>query len=101
MTGTSSGHTPAQFMATQDLVGAIVDHAIFQLGARGTVSSWSEGCRRLTGHDPSDVLGCSHAVFFTRAEREQGMPEVLLAEALQRGRVVNEGWRMRADGTCF
>ena len=40
-------------------------------------------------------------MFYTREDREKGRPARLLAQAANEGRVEDEGWRVRKDGTRF
>ena len=83
------------------LVSAISDYAIFMLDLRGRVSSWNAGAEALKGYAAAEVIGRSFATFYTAEDREAGVPEQMLALALQHGHCEQEGWRLRKDGTRF
>ncbi len=48
-----------------------------------------------------EIIGRHFSVFYTDEDRESGRPSRLLAEATEHGRVEDEGWRVRSDGTRF
>ena len=83
------------------LVDAVTDYAIFLIDATGQVLTWNEGARRIKGYAPEEIIGRHFSVFYTDEDREAGRPLRLLTEATERGRVEDEGWRVRSDGTRF
>jgi PAS domain S-box-containing protein len=83
------------------LLNSIEDYAIFLLGADGTVLTWNAGARRYTGYEENEIVGRSFEVFYSEDDRKAGLPQRLLGEARDHGRVENEGWRFRKDGTRF
>ena len=83
------------------LVDSVKDYAIFMLSPEGIVLSWNQGAQRLKGYTPSEIIGQSFERFYTEADRAAGRPERLLSIARTEGRVEDEGWRVRKDGTHF
>ncbi len=83
------------------LVDAVTDYAIFLIDATGHVLTWNEGARRIKRYAPEEIIGRHFSVFYTDEDRESGRPSRLLAEATEHGRVEDEGWRVRSDGTRF
>lgn len=83
------------------LVDSIKDYAIFLLSTEGTVLTWNQGAQRLKGYAPRDIIGKNFVQFYTEDERAAGLPQQLLAAARADGRVEDEGWRVRKDGTHF
>ena len=83
------------------LLNSIEDYAIFMLGADGTVLTWNAGARRFKGYEEHEIVGKSFELFYPQADREAGKPQRLLREAREHGRVEDEGWRIRKDGTRF
>ena len=77
------------------------DYAIFLLDPDGTVASWNEGARAIKGYSSSEILGQSSARFYLREDVLAGRPAALLARAAKEGRVEDEGWRVRKDGSRF
>ena len=77
------------------------DFAIVTLDAHGVITTWNTGAERMTGFSESEALGRSGEIFFTPEDREAGAPDHEMARALSDGRVVNERWHMRQDGSRF
>lgn len=83
------------------MVDAIEDYAIFMLDKQGRVQSWNRGAERTTGYSASEMQGTDYSVLFTERERQAGFPRRRLQRALERGTLIQEGWRVRKDGTWF
>ena len=80
---------------------ALADSAFFALDHEGHVTRWNDEAERLTGYDPSEIVGKHVSEFFTHEDRERGSPEQLLEAAKNGGTVTEEGWRVRNDETQF
>jgi PAS domain S-box-containing protein len=83
------------------LVDRVVDYAIFLLTPDGHVASWNKGAERLKGYRAAEIIGHSFERFYPPEARAAGRPARLLAIARAEGRVEDEGWRVRKDGTRF
>ncbi|AGU47894.1 putative two component transcriptional regulator, sensor histidine kinase, PAS/PAC domain-containing [Variovorax paradoxus B4] len=83
------------------MVDAVTDYAIIVLDPGGIVISWNEGARRLNGYDAPEVLGRHFSLFYPSELLEQNRPEHELETARREGRLAEEGWRLRSDGTRF
>jgi PAS domain S-box-containing protein len=83
------------------LVDSVRDYAIFMLARDGTVLTWNQGAHALKGYRPDEIIGTSFSRFYTEGDRAAGRPQELLATAIRDGRVEDEGWRVRKDGTRF
>ena len=83
------------------LVEAVQEYAIFQLDPLGHVVSWNAGSERLKGYSTDEIIGKHFSVFYSPEDVVNGKPEQALAEATQRGQNVDEGWRIRKDGSRF
>jgi PAS domain S-box-containing protein len=84
-----------------DVVGQVADYAIFALDPQGIIESWNLGAERVKGYTASEALGRDFAMFYDEADQRDGLPERLLQEAAERGRVEHAGWRVRKDGSRF
>ena len=82
-------------------IDAVKDYAIFTLDAKGHVSSWNQGAERLNGYTASEILGRHFSRFFTPEDTRTGKPQLELERAETEGRVEDEGWRVRKDGSRF
>lgn len=83
------------------LVEAVEDYAIFLLAPDGYVLTWNPGAQRAKGYTAAEIIGQHFSVFYTPDERDAGRPAQLLRLAATRGKVEDEGWRVRNDGTRF
>src|SRR5262245_26239855 len=83
------------------LVERVRDYAIFMLDPSGRVASWNSGAALIKGYRAEEVIGRHIELFYTAVDREAGLPGKLLGIAARDGRVENEGWRVRKDGTEF
>ncbi|WP_312935391.1 PAS domain-containing protein, partial [Stutzerimonas nitrititolerans] len=83
------------------LVNAVVDYAIYMLSPEGHVISWNSGAERIKGYHRDDILGEHFSCFFTEEDRAAGKPDRALSVALRDGRFLDEGWRLRKDGSRF
>jgi PAS domain S-box-containing protein len=83
------------------LIEQVVDYAIFVLDPAGNIASWNAGAQRIKGYSPHEIIGKPYGVFFTDEDRLAGKPNEILSRAQAQGRVQDEGWRVRRDGTRF
>jgi PAS domain S-box-containing protein len=77
------------------------DYGIFMLDPHGLVASWNPGAERLKGYKATEILGRHFSVFYPPADAAAGKPARELDEALRQGRLEDEGWRLRKDGSRF
>ena len=83
------------------LVESVKDYAIFMLNREGRVQTWNAGAQIIKGYKASEIIGQNISAFYTPEDRENGHAERLLGEAESAGRVEDEGWRVRKDGSRF
>lgn len=83
------------------LVESVRDYAIFLLDGDGRVASWNEGARRFKGYEAHEIIGQHFSKFYPPEDIESGKVEEEIRIAMADGRVEDEGWRVRQDGTRF
>ena len=83
------------------LIDGARDYAIIMLEADGCVSSWNEGATRLKGWSEGEILGRHFSLFYPEASVAAGKPQRELELAASEGRLAEEGWRLRKDGSRF
>ena len=81
------------------IIETVKDYAIFMLNPDGYVESWNEGARRLKGYEPFEIIGKHFSIFYP--EDNKHWPEEELKIARRDGRIEDEGWRVRKDGSRF
>ncbi|KAF1915528.1 hypothetical protein BDU57DRAFT_276051 [Ampelomyces quisqualis] len=83
------------------LVETVKDYAIFMLDPNGNVATWNAGAQAFKGYKPSEIIGKHFSNFYSQEDRDARKPEKELRDALRDGRVEDEGWRYRSDGSRF
>ena len=83
------------------MVDGIRGHAIYMLDAEGRVISWNAGAERLKGYGKNEIVGRHFSLFYPPDDVADGKPGRELIVAASEGRVEDEGWRVRKDGSRF
>jgi PAS domain S-box-containing protein len=83
------------------LVESVVDYAIFALDSTGHILSWNRGAAQLKGYDAGEIIGLHFSVFYPPEDVAARKPDRELETAAREGRVEDEGWRVRKDGSKF
>ncbi|HSJ15061.1 MAG TPA: PAS domain-containing sensor histidine kinase [Longimicrobiales bacterium] len=83
------------------LVSAVRDYAIFALDAHGHIITWNQGAERFKGYRPEEIIGRHFSTFYPAGDIAAGKPQRELEIAARDGRLEDEGWRVRKDGTLF
>lgn len=83
------------------LVDSVKDYAIFLLDTDGKVATWNQGAERIKGYSADEIIGQHFSRFYPKEARESRWPERELEFATKEGRFVDEGLRVRKDGSSF
>ncbi|WP_437927890.1 PAS domain S-box protein [Sorangium sp. So ce291] len=83
------------------LVESVKDYAIFMLDPQGVITTWNRGAQELKGYSAEEILGQHFSRFYPEHDVRAGKCDWELAIAARDGRVTDEGWRIRKDGTRF
>ncbi|KAI1290530.1 hypothetical protein F5Y03DRAFT_378227 [Xylaria venustula] len=83
------------------LIKNVKDYAIFLLDTRGYVATWNTGAEWFKGFTRDEILGKHFSTFYGEQDLRDGKPEKELEVCLREGRIEDEGWRYRKDGTRF
>jgi PAS domain S-box-containing protein len=83
------------------MVEGVRDYAIFMLDPEGIVRSWNAGAQAIKGYESREIIGRPMSTFYTPQDQQDGKPARQLAQAREKGRVEDEGWRVRKDGSLF
>jgi PAS domain S-box-containing protein len=83
------------------LVEGVNEYAVFMLDANGRVASWNAGAERIKGYSSKEIIGQHFSIFYPSEARESGWPDHELQLAAEKGSFVENGWRLRKDGTAF
>jgi PAS domain S-box-containing protein len=83
------------------LVDSVRDYAIFVLDPEGRVLTWNQGAQALKGYSKEEIIGKHFSIFYPPEAVASRWPERELELAEKEGRFVDEGRRIRKDGTTF
>ncbi len=83
------------------MISEVQDYAIILLDTDGYVLNWNIGAEKIKGYTAEEIVGKHFRQFYPAEDREKRAPEKLLAEALENGRALHEGWRVRKNGSRF
>ena len=84
----------------RNMVEEVTDYAIFLLDPEGHVASWNSGAERMKGYIAGEIIGQHFSRFYPLEERDL-KPRRELERAVAEGRIEDEGWRIRKDGSRF
>ena len=83
------------------LVESLFDYAIFLLEPDGKVLTWAPGAESMAGYRKEEIVGKHFSAFYRQEDVDLGKPQKLLQEAAAKGRVEDEGFRVRKDGSTY
>jgi len=83
------------------LVHGVLDYGIFMLDPSGRIISWNDGAERIKGYREDEIIGQHFSVFYPPEDIAADKPGRELTQAVADGRLEDEGWRVRKDGTRF
>ncbi len=79
----------------------IDEYAILLLDTEGNIIDWNKGAEKIKGYKAKEIIGKNFNTFYTEEDKAKKLPEKLIKEAKTSGKAINEGWRVKKDGTCF
>jgi formate hydrogenlyase transcriptional activator len=85
----------------RSILDSIEEYAIYLMDRDGHIMTWNPGAERAKGYTKDEILGLHFSRFFTAEDQEAGRPAEMLRRAAEQGRVEEEGWRVRKDGSRF
>ncbi|MEU8349660.1 MULTISPECIES: PAS domain-containing sensor histidine kinase [unclassified Streptomyces] len=83
------------------LVQGVLDYGIFMLDPGGHISSWNAGAERIKGYRADEIIGRHFSTFYPPEDVAAQKPQRELETAVAEGRLEDEGWRIRKDGSRF
>lgn len=83
------------------LVEAVKDYAIYLLDPDGYVATWNAGAERTKGYGADEIIGRHFSCFYLPEDVARNLPHHHLEQAVAQGKVEDEGWRVKKDGTRY
>jgi len=79
----------------------VEEYAILLLDAQGYIIDWNKGAEKIKGYTANEILGSHFSRFYTPKDIDAKVPWRLLQKARETGKAIQEGIRVRKDGTRF
>ncbi len=95
------GNKDHKIMQLNKAIEEIEDYAILLLDVNGNIENWNIGAQKIKGYASDEIVGKNFRNFYTPADRQNKLPEKLLAEAAANRVARNAGWRVKKDGSYF
>jgi len=83
------------------MIAEVEDYAIISLDKNGIIQNWNKGAEKIKGYTEDEAVGKSFKLFYLPEDRAKELPEKLISQAIKTGKAVQEGLRMRKDGSTF
>ncbi|CAM3133991.1 histidine kinase [Sphingomonas antarctica] len=83
------------------LIDGATSYAIYMLDTEGRVTIWNLGAERIKGWTEAEIIGSNFSKFYTLEDVAIGKPVDDLARAAACGRIEEDSWRLRKDGSEF
>jgi PAS domain S-box-containing protein len=85
----------------QQIISEVEDYAIILIDRDGIIVTWNKGAEKIKGYTAQEIIGKHYSIFYPLEDRLAKLPEILLHDAITKGKATHEGLRVRKDGTKF
>lgn len=85
----------------KQILESIEDYAVFTSDVEGNITSWNAGAEHVLGYLEAEIIGKPAHIIFTEDDIRNKIPEQEAAEALAKGRGVDERYHRRKDDSLF
>jgi protein-histidine pros-kinase len=89
----------AEFLA--DVIESSTERSIVAIDADGVILLWNEGARRFYGYEPSEIVGKTWTLLYTREDLRDDVPAEVMRCALRDGKWQGTVRRLRKDQSEF
>ncbi|NUB91221.1 helix-turn-helix domain-containing protein [Haloterrigena sp. SYSU A121-1] len=83
------------------LLAASDRYALLRLDSDGYVERWNRSAAAMFGYRAGEIVGTHVSTFYTDEAVDEGVPDRVLATALEESGHEREGWRVAEDGSRF
>ena len=83
------------------MIAEIQDYAIILMDIDGTILTWNYGAEKIKGYKAEEILGQNFRIFYMPQDRQAGLPEQLITQAVKEGRARHIGRRVKKGGQIF
>ena len=83
------------------LVESVEEYAIYMLDPTGNIVTWNSGAQKMKQYTAEEIIGKNFACFYTAEDVAAEKPQRNLRRATRKGRLRDQGLRVRKDGSTF
>ncbi len=83
------------------MINEVEDYAILRLSPEGIIENWNSGAEKIKGYKANEIVGKHFRIFYSPEDQQNRLPETLIKKAVEEGKALHEGWRVRKDKTKF
>jgi diguanylate cyclase (GGDEF)-like protein/PAS domain S-box-containing protein len=83
------------------IISGITNYAIVSLDSHGCIDDWNDSIGRVTGFTAEQVLGQPYSLFYPSGASTPERVLDRLRDADEQGWSLDDGWRLKADGSRF
>ena len=83
------------------LVDSVEEYAIYMLDPTGNIVTWNSGAQKMKQYTAEEIIGKNFACFYTAEDVAAEKPQRNLRRATRKGRLRDQGLRVRKDGSTF
>ncbi|MGQ0829185.1 MAG: PAS domain-containing protein [Bacteroidota bacterium] len=83
------------------MIQEVEEFAIILLDRNGTILDWNKGAEKIKGYKAEEIIGQNFRIFYLPEDRQNNLPEKLIAEATKNGSAKHIGRRIKNNGTIF
>jgi PAS domain S-box-containing protein len=83
------------------LVESVEEYAIYMLDPTGNIVTWNSGAQKMKQYTAEEIIGKNFACFYTAEDVAAEKPQRNLRRAARKGRIRDQGLRVRKDGSTF
>src|ERR1700752_4236195 len=85
----------------QKMIAEIQDYAIILMDIDGNILSCNAGAEKIKGYKAEEIIGGNFRIFYMPEDRQAGLPEQLIAQAIKEGSARHIGRRVKKGGVVF
>lgn len=83
------------------IIDSLQDYSIFTVDKELNINSWNSGAEKIFKYNTDEIIGKPFETFFTKEDKENGIPQEEINKALKKGRSVDVRWHLCKDGKKF
>lgn len=101
----STKATKKQYIPTAEFYSQVIDslqdYSIFTLDLKLRINSWNSGATNIFQYETDEIIGKNFETIFTDEDKQKGIPNLEIENAILKGRATDIRWHLAKDGSLF